>query len=247
MMHDSDWFTVVEIEVNSRCNRRCSYCPVSLPDRQPQQAMMSDETFLHFVKELRQVGYSSRLSYHHYNEPLLRLDLERLVAIVKSDLPKCSQVLYTNGDLLSNKRYEALRDAGIDHFIVTRHDGSSFPEREAQTILLPEDLILTNRGGLMATVAHLNSALEIPCYAPADMLVVTVEGDVLLCCDDADRTQVMGNILHQSLKEIWFSPRFSRIRELLKQGRRVEASPICAKCSNTEYCGPGENYQKHLS
>jgi 2-deoxy-scyllo-inosamine dehydrogenase (SAM-dependent) len=161
-------------------------------------------------------------------------------------LPDCFQLLFTNGDLLTEERYDALLSAGINHVVVTRHDGSSFPQRASQTVLLPQDLILTNRGGLLTSVAHLKAALSRPCYAPTDMLVVTVTGDVLLCCDDSRRAHTMGNILNEPLDEIWFSPELERIRGLLQEGRRAEASSMCAECSNTEYFGPGENYQKQL-
>lgn len=207
---------------------------------------MPDAVFRQLVAALRQLRYAGRISYHFYSEPLLRPDLERLVGIVTLELPRCFQLLFSNGDLLTDQRYEALRRAGIDHFVVTRHDGSSFPGRPSQTVLVPDDLILTNRGGLLTEVAQLPTALQRPCYAPTDMLVVAANGDVLLCCDDSERTQVMGNVMVDELPAIWTSPRFRRARALLQEGRRAEASPICASCSNTEYFGPGENYQKDI-
>lgn len=239
-------FSVVEIEVNSRCNRRCVYCPVSVLPKPEVPRFMSDSVFSRLVAELARLRYKGRISYHFYNEPLLRTDLERLVRQVRCDLPRCFQLLFTNGDHLDGRRYHSLRDAGIDHFFVTQHDGSKYPAREAQTVQIPDNLVLTNRAGLLTEIACLPAALERPCWAPTDMLVVTVTGDVLLCCDDSRRTQVMGNILLRPLDEIWESPTFRRLRKLLQRGMRAEASPICAGCSNTEYSGPGVNYQKHL-
>jgi radical SAM protein with 4Fe4S-binding SPASM domain len=78
------------------------------------------------------------------------------------------------------------------------------------------------------------------------MLIVTSSGDVLLCCDDAERTQRMGNVMDYTLGEIWQSPEFQRKRSLLAQGRRGEASEICAKCSNVEYAAPGENVSEFM-
>jgi GTP 3',8-cyclase len=237
------WFTVVEMEVNSRCNRRCGYCPVSVLPTPKGDRYMSEELFDRIISELERVGFRGNLSYHLFNEPLLRRDLERLVAKVAARLPKVFQLLFTNGDLLSDERYSSLKEAGIDHFIVTRHGFEPMRQRPDQTVQFPSDLVLVNRGGFLAT---LEEPLTLPCYAPSEMLILTVDGDVLLCCDDAERNHVMGNIARQSLEEIWFSSRFVEIRKMLQEGKRRDASEICRQCNNREYFGPGENDHKHL-
>jgi 2-deoxy-scyllo-inosamine dehydrogenase (SAM-dependent) len=117
-------------------------------------------------------------------------------------LPDVLQLLYTNGDFLKDIRYENLVRAGISFFIVTRHESSDFPG-PSQKVVKSRDLTLSNRGGLMKNVQGLR--LSLPCYAPSDMLIVTVTGDVLLCFDDAARTQVMGNVAEQAI-EVLYSP-----------------------------------------
>jgi GTP 3',8-cyclase len=237
------WFSVVEMEVNARCNRRCSYCPVSILPVLKSDQFMNEALFDRIVSELERINFRGNLSYHLFNEPLLRRDLETLVATVAARLPDVFQILFTNGDLLLDKRYASLKNAGIDHFIVTRHGYELMPERPDQTVQFPTDLVLVNRGGLLGIPEE---TLPLPCYAPTDMLIITVDGDVLLCCDDAERNHVMGNISFQSLEEIWFSPRFVHLRGLLQEGNRREASEICRRCNNREYFGPGENDHKHL-
>lgn len=237
------WFTVVEMEINARCNRRCSYCPVSVLRPLKGDRYMTDEVFERILSELERIGFCGNLSYHLFNEPLLRRDLEVFVASVAARLPRVFQLLFTNGDLLSNKRYASLKKAGIDHFIVTRHGFEPIPERPDQTVQYPSDLVLVNRGGFLERI---ESTLTTPCYAPTDMLIITVDGDVLLCCDDAERQHVMGNLVHQDLEEVWLSPRFVKLRKMLQAGNRQEASEICRQCNNVEYFGPGENDHKHL-
>jgi hypothetical protein len=73
------------------------------------------------------------------------------------------------------------------------------------------------------------------------MFVVTSSWDVVLCCDDAKRTQRMGNVLKSTLLDIWQSPEFRYARATLASGRRDKASEICGNCSNLEYIVPGEN------
>ena len=227
---------VVEVEVNSRCNRRCSYCPVSLDPFPDVAKKMERRIFTRLLEELASVGFDGRLSYHFYNEPLLRKDLEDLVAEAAERLPDARQVLYTNGDYLSTARYEALRRAGMHWFVVTRHDSDPFPERPAQTVLVPAQLDLTNRGGVLFPVA---SALTMPCYVPAEMLIVTVSGDVVLCYEDARRQHVFGNLMEQSLVEIWTSDRFTAAREWLARGERAKISGACSQCDNRAHTAPG--------
>src|SRR4051812_22001715 len=174
----SDLFSVVEMEVGSRCNRSCVYCPVSLDPRPAVPVKMPTEVFDTLVRQLADLTFTGRISYHFYNEPLLRKDLDRLVAAVDTALPDALQILYTNGDLLDDHRYARLRAAGIDYFIVTRHSGGEYVERSFQVVQRSHDLVLTNRGGTLvdlepATRQHRDQA----CFAPSEMLIVTVTGD----------------------------------------------------------------------
>jgi len=227
--------SVVELEVGSRCNRACSYCPVALNPRPPVPARMSDEVFFATVDQLAEVSFAGRLSYHLYNEPLLRRDLPRLVAAVRGRLPAALQVLNTNGDLLDDAKHAELRDAGIDIFYVTRHSPGDYPDRPAQVVQTWQDLTLTNRGGSLTHLPVATTAMRhTPCHAPSEMLIVTVTGDVLLCYEDADREHVMGNVLRTPLPEIWTSERFRAIRRRLERGDR-SVDPMCARCSNVSH------------
>lgn len=233
---------VVEIEVNSRCTRRCDYCPVSLNPTPPVPKFMSDVIFSSVVSQLARIDYAGRVSYHFYNEPLSRRDLERLVTQVRVEVPAAKQVLFTNGELLTEARYASLREAGIDFIVVTAHDGMAHPERSAQIVQFPPELELSNRGGILQ---HLPAATKAnqstPCFAPHEMIIVTVTGDVVLCYEDAGRKYVMGNIGEQNIEDIWFSPRFSAWRGSLAKGHRTAAADICKMCTNTAHSAPGRS------
>ncbi len=99
------WFKVVEIEVNSRCNLKCTYCPNSIlpPPNVPEY--MSNDTFERIIDEISRINFSGKISYHFYSEPLLRDDLKKLVWQVKCKLPSTYQLLYTNGTLLTDELY----------------------------------------------------------------------------------------------------------------------------------------------
>lgn len=229
-------FSVVEIEVNSRCNRACGYCPNAFFTSPVKAKMMKFSDFQLIIDKIAQENFSGRMSYNLYNEPLLRKDLDLYVGYVRSKIPFAYQLLYTNGDFLSDACYLNLLNAGIDRFVVTRHDFSPIPERKYQVIQYPNDLDITSRGGV---VPGLPTNLAWPCYAPTDMLIITATGDVILCHEDSRRSVVMGNLLRESLPDVWLSQEFEKLRNRLLKGDRAGASTVCGRCSHRNYPLPG--------
>ncbi len=232
--------TVVELEINTHCNRRCSYCPNSFSTISDVSQYMSDEVYHRILEELSKINFDGRISYHFYNEPLLRDDLEYLITQSSERLPDAHQVLFTNGDFLSEERYHRLKEVGVNHFIITRHSSISIPERPLQTVLFPDELQMTNRGG---GIPHLSMGIQeistLPCYASSEMLVITFNGDIVQCYEDAKRLKVMGNIMESSIENIWYSDNFCRLRQLLMEGRRKEGGTICSRCNNQAHTKSG--------
>lgn len=226
-------FTMVEMEVNRLCNRRCSYCPNSVLGERDTDLpeLMPAEVLDRLIDELDCLDFTGRISFHLYNEPLLHPDLPGIVGTLRTRLPEVRQVLYSNGDYLTDAVFERLHSAGVNRFVITSHDGREIPERPDQVVLQTTDLGLTNRAGTLDSVPE---ALAIPCLAPASMLIVGVNGDVLLCYEDATRSQVMGNILSEPIDEIWYSPRFCELRAALAAGDR-RVTPMCRACDNTNH------------
>jgi radical SAM protein with 4Fe4S-binding SPASM domain len=234
-----EWFSMVEVEISTACNRTCWYCPNSVPQLRRPQQLMQEYVFNRLLSELARIEFSGRMSYHLYNEPLLHPYLRDIVARVSQKLPIVRQILYTNGDLLTDALHAELTKLGIASFIVTSHDSEPVQERANQVVLFPSMLNLTNRGG---TVLHEQTAaqklpLSAPCFAPSSMLIVTFSGDVILCYEDAERTVQLGNISRNSLEDIWFSKRFVSARCALSVGdRNVES--VCRRCSNASHPTP---------
>lgn len=230
-------FRIVEIEINTGCNRSCSHCPNSMFPTRVQSFIPSDR-FCQMLHSISTTGFAGRLSFHLYNEPLLHPKLELLISSARKILPGAIIVVMTNGDLLDDARYMSLTSAGAHHFFVTRHDGGSFPKRLQQNVVYPDrDLVLTNRGGALP-VNKLHQPLEIRCLAPSEMLIVTIAGDVLCCYEDYRQEMVIGNLLQSPVEDVWLSKRFENFRKLLAAGRRNEASAICRRCNNKNHLQP---------
>jgi GTP 3',8-cyclase len=201
---------------------------------------MPEVVFEVLIDELARLNFEGRFSHHFLNEPLLRLDLERLVAQIRDRVPGAYQVLYTNGDFLTEERYQALCASGIGHIVITSHSGADHPKRENQQVHFPHEMTLSNRGGYLTQLPGPEpTSLTRPCFAPTEILIVAANGDILLCHEDAERTHVMGNLLDEPLDRIWTNAAFRRVRESLAAGCRSTASDICRVCTNFDLTVPG--------
>jgi len=70
----------------------------------------------------------------------------------------------------------------------------------------------------------------IGCSLPFYQMNVLFNGDVIICCHDWNRTAVVGNARHSSLREIWNSARMNEIRRLLLR-RSYDQVESCSECS----------------
>ncbi len=111
----------LRISVTDRCNFRCTYCmPKSVFGRDfhflPQAELLSFEEIARLARIFADLGVTKiRLTG---GEPLLRRDLEKLVALL-AVIPGISDLsLTTNGSLLATKA-RALRDAGLHRVTIS--------------------------------------------------------------------------------------------------------------------------------
>jgi len=109
----------ITIEPNSKCNRKCWFCPNAILDRYSENHKMKVSTFQKIVRELEEIDYNGVISYSFYNEPLLDDKLEEKIAYVKAHLPKSVQLVTTNGDYLTKERLQTLAVAGLDDIIIS--------------------------------------------------------------------------------------------------------------------------------
>ncbi len=58
--------------------------------------------------------------------------------------------------------------------------------------------------------------------------VITTDGDVIPCCYDKNLMHLMGNLEHQTFREIWRGERYSSFREEVMRNRRNVL--ICSNC-----------------
>ena len=100
---------------------------------------------------------------------------------------------------------------------------------------------LTNRTGTIKIGNQPENNSYTKCYYPSYQALIDWNGDVFLCPQDWQRRITMGNIMQQSLFDIWVGKILSRYRKDLLKGCRKQ-SP-CNKC-NAEGTLLGKNHAK---
>ena len=114
---------LVHFEVTLRCNARCSFC-----DYWKTHPSARADELASFADAARY--FNPMLFTFTGGEPLLRGDLENLVASVDAAVRLKYIILLTHGGMLSRERARTLRDAGVHQFNISldyldgRHDAA---------------------------------------------------------------------------------------------------------------------------
>ncbi len=69
-----------------------------------------------------------------------------------------------------------------------------------------------------------------PCLKVLDELFVYANGNVTMCCWDVHERAVIGNVMDQTIEEIWTGHVVNNLRTLLDDGRR-DLITLCSRCN----------------
>jgi radical SAM protein with 4Fe4S-binding SPASM domain len=235
---------IICFEINTGCNRKCTYCPVSL-DKENINNLMSWETFKAGIRQLKEIKFSGSIMYHFYNEPLMDNRIVEFVQYTTNELPGAISRIFTNSDYLNLELAEALFSAGLNDIHITDHNltkgriakrVSPIVEKFKNRVTVDEglghseDRPIDNRGGLIDVVAlGATEYLRKDCKVVWEEVKIDVNGNVLLCTNDYYRQHIFGNINKQNFKDIWFGEEYSRVRNNLRKG--LAEYDICLKCN----------------
>ncbi len=135
----------VEIETFTYCNRKCWFCPNSRIDRRSENRFMDEALYLRILNELAAIDYDQTITYSRYNEPLAdRIILKRL-SQARQLLPKACLSTHTNGDYLTEKYLDELKEAGLNRLRIQTYLGNK-EQFEDRRILARMERQLKNLG-----------------------------------------------------------------------------------------------------
>lgn len=239
--------TVVDINTTELCNRTCVFCPRHDPEMFPNRNLhMTAQGANIIAKKLKEIDYFGTIAISGFGENLLNPEIVGIIEAFRDNNPKAFIECNTNGDPLTEEKIKLLLDAGLDCLNINLYDG---PEQiEKLNIILkniPEEkykfrahwktedygIIYNNRSGLVKWLKRneLKDVKNLPCYYPFYKLFIDWNGDVLFCANDWGRTKVIGNLLQQSVYDVWMSKEMKKVRMNLTNGNR-NFKP-CESCS----------------
>jgi len=245
-----DSILTVEINTTELCNRTCVFCPrhdpAVFPNRNLHLTVKGARTI---AEELGDNQYSGKISFSGFGENLLNPDFPEIVKEFRFNLPMATIECNTNGDKLTEEYVDRLYRSGLDLLYINLYDGIEQMAHFEEMLKNVRDdmykfrmhwgdfekhgLILNNRSGVIDWVGieetDITSLQGKPCHYPFYKMFVDWNGDVLFCSNDWGREHVVGNLLQQSLHDVWFSKPMTKIRKRLMKGDRSH-SP-CNKCS----------------
>ena len=245
-----DSILTVEINTTELCNRTCVFCPRHDPSVFPNRNLhLTVKGARTIAEELGENQYSGKISFSGFGENLLNPDFPEIVKEFRFNLPMATIECNTNGDKLTEEYVDRLYRAGLDLLYINLYDGIEQMAHFEEMLKNVRDdmykfrmhwgdfekhgLILNNRSGVIDWVGieetDITSLQGKPCHYPFYKMFVDWNGDVLFCSNDWGREHVVGNLLQQSLHDVWFSKPMTKIRKRLMKGDRSH-SP-CNKCS----------------
>jgi MoaA/NifB/PqqE/SkfB family radical SAM enzyme len=225
----------ISLELNAHCNRTCYYCPQSVNRLKPK--FISQEVFRKFLFRLREMDWTGMVGTHFYGEPLLDKGLEQHIKQLKDFCPKVAVCVFSNGDCLTEERFQSLVKAGVVRFQVTRHPPYSAEWDARMAVLVQrhptyirceaiEQGGLYNRGGLVKVKKQFD--LSKGCFMASCGLSIAINGDIMFCCCDYNREEVMGNIFRDRILDAWNKPEYAAARKSVRGGKPV--LEICKRC-----------------
>ena len=258
-MDTTPLFERLQIESQSNCNRACWFCPRTYDRSgkyldatgKAVLAQMPTAKILTLLDEAQALGFRGLVGFHHYSEPLLDPRNPRLAEEAKQR--GMVPYLHTNGDVL--RRDDRLCDAvrRVYAFIVVglydyrtndeleaarqfwqaRLAGANLEfspiglagARDSHSIGVPRARVPSDRRMAVPDLTFQNA----PCHRPLVRMLIQHDGEVCLCCEDTTGAFGLGNVHTQSLADIWFSERHTRIMRDLMAGERARYD-LCRGC-----------------
>ncbi len=103
----------IGIELNSKCNLSCPFCPNNNPDRRPE-IWMNKEMFNKIIDEVKKENpHIKEIALHQFGEPLLNSEIFDFIRIVRKKMPNTKIDFSSNGSLLTKEIGKKIIDSGM--------------------------------------------------------------------------------------------------------------------------------------
>ena len=179
--------------------------------------------------QLIEIEFNGTISLCGYGEPLLHKDINYIVR----KLSHVSNVeIITNGDVLNAKNLQELFLAKASKVLVSMYDGpdqiKKFEDIARQANVPKEMFILrdrwydkyndfgvklTNRAGTISEGEQEKVDVTKKCFYPTYQFLIDWNGSIFLCPQDWHRRVSVGNMMQETIADIWTGKILTRFRK----------------------------------
>lgn len=234
-------FIQVNIETNTICNRSCHFCVHGIRNDIPSNPI-SENLFFSIIDQLANMNFAGRLSLFNTNEPLTDKRIYEFIRYASLMLPNCYHTLASNGDILNYERLDQLFASGLDLLLLNSYDDTALNKNqelfEYAHNKYPGKILHTNRTiytNWVSRAGYITQYATTPtqgyCDLPNYALFINPKGQVSSCCHDFDARNLMGDVTHQTIKQIWYGNVFTTFRQQINRGNR-KISTLCNNCDH---------------
>ncbi|MCU7834981.1 MAG: SPASM domain-containing protein [gamma proteobacterium symbiont of Taylorina sp.] len=231
----------INIETHANCTMEKEHpeCPILIRKEYFGSHRLGMDVLQRLLVELDQYGYKGRIGLHHYSEPLMDKKILDKIKLCVKYCPNAKVNIYTNGELLTLELAERLMDEGVYWLQISAYSKSEY-ERLSQisdTLKIKyhdQKIVVTDQklDGRISIYERSNVNLTSGCQMIHDLLIITNNGELQLCCYDYLKKYHFGNININTLTQILENSNFLEMRENLIKGYRSKYD-ICSRCSHS--------------
>ena len=227
----------IVLNVSDACNMKCKICPRGngYEHNENLPMFMSLDTVQLLANQLEK-DCKTLLIIAGMGEPTLHPQLNEIINILHVLCPQCDISMTTNGKLLTDN---IIKNKAIKKFIISTYNQELLNEytkkyKNFENVILQPMFegnyfkIINNRANNSYYVPEEKIPNEYSCKLPFCSLTLDLNGDILPCCMDFKRINVIGNIYKQNIYDIWEN-NFKNIRMTHIHKNRKE-NELCSQC-----------------
>ena len=239
-------FKFLMIETVNRCNGKCAFCPANVHDEKRPFMKMPIEMIDHILDELVEMNWNGTIFPQVNNEPFIDNRMLEILKKCKQKRPESKVFIITNGSLLTTELVDKL--VGLVDILtindyseryrlsknlkkVYKHIKENRSRFETMSVTIARRYtqeILSTRAGNAPNKRSKDNKISSPCIYPYTDMIIFPNGNVGICCNDCSEVTQMGNVMEQSLSDIWRGEAFTDLRQKMSNGRM--SYHFCEEC-----------------
>lgn len=230
------------------CNRTCRFCPRGNGYFSPHNSPYMELSLLNKICDDVTPNFTGLFSLSGFGEPTIHPKIKEIIDIIKNKCPKANILIITNGDYYEKlldieginvefSMYEPFSDEKLEKL---SHMKSPYKIKDIENT---SKKFFNNRAGNANFGVKLDKPLQQCCNLPFYKMDIDINGDVLLCCSDWYRKDIIGNVYKENVLDVWNNSKYFSIRSNLINGNRKDCK-LCSKC-NTNGLLLGDEFVKY--